>query len=138
MSLRDIMELGAKAYENGDLDGLVSSYAGNAVLESPEGRYEGLDAIREYWATNLSGISQASVELTTSVESGDVYFGEFRLRGTNTGDITLPDGTEIPATGKSLEISAVEMCRVSGDKIVEHKMWWDNLGAFAQLGLLPG
>ena len=49
----------------------------------------------------------------------------------------MPDGTSIPATGKSFEVSGVESARVRDGKIVEHNMYWDTLDMMGQLGLLP-
>ena len=49
----------------------------------------------------------------------------------------LPDGTELPATGKQVEVRGMELVRVREGKIVVDNMYYDNLAVAAQLGLLP-
>ena len=72
-----------------------------------------------------------------SSETGDTYLGEITFRGTNTGDLKMPDGTSIPATGKPVAVHGVEFARVRDGKLVEHNMYWDSLTMMRQLGLLP-
>jgi ketosteroid isomerase-like protein len=62
---------------------------------------------------------------------------EVTFRGTNTGVVTLPDGTDVPATEKPFEIESVAVIRVEGDKIAEYRIYWDQLAAMAQLGMMP-
>ena len=50
----------------------------------------------------------------------------------------MPDGTAIPATGKSVEVHGVEFARVRDGKLIEHDMYWDSLVMTRQLELLPG
>ena len=94
-------------------------------------------AILDYWVRLVAAFSDKAGVVGRSSETADTYFGEITFRGTNTGDLTMPDGTSIPATGKSFEVSGVETARVRDGKIVEHNMYWDSLGMMRQLGLLP-
>ena len=50
----------------------------------------------------------------------------------------MPDGTSIPATGKSAEVHGVEFARARDGKLIKHDMYWDSLVMMRQLGLLPG
>lgn len=138
MSLRELVERGAKAYTAGDVEMLVGDYAPDAVLVTPLGRSEGIDAIRQYWAGEISELGNRSVELGVHVEAGDAYFGEFTVRGVNVGALQLPDGSEIPPTGKTVELVGSEYARMVDGRIVDHRMYWDNMVVFSQLGLLPG
>ena len=57
--------------------------------------------------------------------------------GTHTGPVVLPDGTELPPTGKRVEVQGMELVRVRDGKIVVDNLYYDNLAVAAQLGLLP-
>jgi predicted ester cyclase len=57
--------------------------------------------------------------------------------GTHTGPLVLPDGAELPPTGKRVEVSGMELVRVRDGKIVVDNLYYDNLAVAAQLGLLP-
>ena len=136
--IRDLILEGASRFDQGDAEGMAETYADDAVLNGALGeRAEGKRAILDYWAQMAHAFAVGSGEVGRSSESADTYFGEITFRGTNTGDLTLPDGTSIPATGKSFEVSGVESARMRDGKLVEHNMYWDTLGMMDQLGLLP-
>ena len=138
-SIRDLIVKGAKCYDESDAEGLAATYADDAVLTAPPGeRVEGKQAILDYWVQMVRAFSDKAGEVRRSSETGDTYFGEITFRGTNTGDLTMPDGTSVPATGKSVEVSGVEFARARDGKLVEHSMYWDSLVMMRQLGLLPG
>ena len=136
--IRDLIVEGAKRYDQSDAEGMTAIYADDAVLTAPPGeRAEGKRAILDYWAQMVRAFTNKTGEVGRSCETADTYFGEITFRGTNTGDLTMPDGASIPATGKSFEVSGVESARVRDGKLVEHNMYWDSLGMMRQLGLLP-
>jgi predicted ester cyclase len=71
-------------------------------------------------------------------EQGDTIATEFTWAGTNTGPLVLPDGTELPPTGKRVQTKGMELVRISDGKIATHHEYWDNMALAGQLGLLPG
>lgn len=127
----------AALYSKGDIEAFVDGYTDDAVLRSPDGVYEGKAALLEYWTREKASFPDSSVEMIRSIEEGDTVAGEWTWSGTNRGPLTLPDGSELPATGKRVEITGAEIVRFSGDKVVEHHLHFDNMAAFGQLGLLP-
>jgi ketosteroid isomerase-like protein len=138
-SIRDLIVEGAKHYDESDPEGLAATYADDAVLTAPPGaRAEGKRAILDYWVQLSRSFSDKFGEVGLSAETADTYFGEITFRGTNTGNLMMPDGTAIPATGKSVEVHGVEFARVRDGKLIEHDMYWDSLVMMRQLGLLPG
>jgi ketosteroid isomerase-like protein len=136
-TLRDLNQQGAKDYNNGDLDAMAEAYSRDAVFVSPDGRFEGVDAIRKQWADQMAAFPGAQIEYTREVEEGDTIVTEFIFRGTNTGPLALPDGSELPATGKAVELEGVVIAKVVGGKVVSETMYYDNMKAYGDLGLLP-
>jgi len=49
----------------------------------------------------------------------------------------LPDGSELPPTGKRVVVKGMELCKVREGKIVIDNLYYDNLAIAAQLGLVP-
>lgn len=135
--LTDLHARAIELYNAGDIDGFCDLYAEDAVLATPDGTYAGRGAIREYWSRNKASFPVHHLTVTTSAETGDRTLGELTWTGINTGPLYMPDGSEIPATGKSVEFNGMEMTQVRGDKIVVHKLYWDNMAALSQLGLIP-
>jgi hypothetical protein len=73
----------------------------------------------------------------TTVEQGDTIATEFSWVATNTGPWILPDGTQLPSTGKHLEITGMVLTTFRDGKMAEQHMYWDNLSTAQQAGLLP-
>jgi hypothetical protein len=45
---------------------------------------------------------------------------------------------DIPATGKKVKIEIAQIMKFDGDKITELWMYYDNLSALKQIGVMPG
>jgi ketosteroid isomerase-like protein len=132
-----LMEEGTALYNKGDAEGYCALYASDVVLTTPDGRFEGQAAVLAYVQSLMGPWPGATVTVGRHCEDGGTYFGEFTLRGTNDGPLVLPDGTELPPTHKTVELSGMEISRVQDGRIVQHDMAWDNMSVLGQLGLVP-
>jgi len=128
----------AALYSKGDIEAFVDTYADNAVLRSPDGVFEGKAALLEYWTQDKAAFPDSNVEMTRSIEDADVVMAEWTWSGTHQGPFNLPDGTEVPATGNRVEVNGAEVLRFRDGLVVEHTLYFDNMAAMTQLGLLPG
>jgi len=134
---RELLEQYIERYNKGDLDGVMELYAEDAVQLMPDGLFEGRSAIRERLGKELGAFSDLAHRYTSYVEEGDAFADEFVFVGTHTGPVTLPDGTELPATGKRIEVQGMELVRVRDGKVVLDNLYYDNAAVAAQLGLSP-
>jgi ketosteroid isomerase-like protein len=137
-SSRDAYEDSIKLYNTGDLDGLADSYAEDATLITPDGTAQGRAAIREQWGREKAAFPDRAVTEGVLFEQGDTIATEFTWAGTNTGPLVLPDGTELPPTGKRVQTKGMELVLVRDGKIATHHEYWDSMALAGQLGLLPG
>lgn len=133
----DLLEHYVERYNAGDLDAVGDCYAEDAVQIMPDGTFKGRTVIRDRLARELAGFSDVIWTVTSFVEEGDSFADEWTFVGTNTGSFTLPDGTELPPTGKRVEIKGMELCKVRDGKIVVDNLYYDDLAILAQLGLVP-
>ena len=127
----------AALYSKGDIEAFVDTYTDDAVLRSPDGVYEGKAALLEYWTQDKTAFPDGNVEMIRSLEGGDIVMAEWTWSGTHRGPFNLPDGTEVPPTGKRVEAAGAEVVRFRDGLVVEHNLYFDNMAAMAQLGLLP-
>jgi hypothetical protein len=67
--------------------------------------------------------------------SGDWITVITRATGTFTGEMTLPDGTVIPPTGKAFDIELGQTSRWEGDQLIVISAFWDSAAQARQLGL---
>ena len=49
----------------------------------------------------------------------------------------MPDGTQIPPTGRRVEIKGMELVQVRDGKIIIDNLYYDSVAILAQFGLLP-
>jgi steroid delta-isomerase-like uncharacterized protein len=136
---RELLDRYVERYNAGDLDGVMELYADDAVQGMPDGVFQGRDAIRDRLANELEAIPDVTHTVVSFIEHDDAFADEWRFVGTQTGPLTLPDGTVLPPTGKRVEVRGMEVVRVGpGGKIVLNTLYYDNLAVAAQLGLVPG
>jgi steroid delta-isomerase-like uncharacterized protein len=135
---RELLDRYVERYNAGDLDGVMELYADDAVQGMPDGVFEGRDAIRNRLANELDAIPDVTHTVTSFIEQDDAFADEWTFIGTQTGPLTLPDGTLLPPTGKRVEVRGMEVVRVGVEgKIVLNTLYYDNLAVAAQLGVLP-
>lgn len=134
---RELLERYVELYNEGNLDACMELYAEDAVQWMHDGLFEGVEAIRERLARDLVAFPDARYTVVSFVEEGDRFADEWTFTGTNTGPFRLPDGTEVPATGRSVELKGMELVEVRGGKIVVDNLYYDFMAAVFQLGLVP-
>jgi steroid delta-isomerase-like uncharacterized protein len=134
---KDLLERYVELYNAGDLDACMELYAEDASQRMHDGVFEGIDAIAERLARDLTAFPDAKYVVDSFFADGDKFADEWTFTGTNTGPLRLPEGGEIPATGRPVEIKGMEYVEVRDGKIVVDNLYYDFLAAVAQLGLVP-
>ena len=85
------------------------------------------------WATGwLSAAPDMETVIEEIVAQGDKVAGRWTCRWTDVAGMA-----GIQPTGKQIEVTGMDICRIADGKIVER--WWakDVLGAMQQLGVVP-
>jgi len=134
---QELLERYVERYNAGDLDAVMDLYAEDAVQLMPEGTFEGRSAIRERLERDLVACPDIAWTVLSFVEQGDAFADEWAFVATHTGPFQLPDGTELPATGRRVELRGMELVEVRSGKIVVDNLYYDNMAVLAQLGLVP-
>ena len=137
MTNKELLERYVELYNAGQIDACMQFYADDASQRMHDGVFEGIEAIRERLARDLTAFPDARYVVDSFFGEGDKFADEWTLTGTNTGPLRLPDGTEIPPTGRPVEIKGMEYVEVRDGKIVVDNLYYDFLAAVAQLGLIP-
>ncbi|MDQ1444344.1 MAG: hypothetical protein QOI20_808 [Acidimicrobiaceae bacterium] len=132
-----LVDQAISAYNQGELQAFCALYADNAVLSAPDGTYIGRAAITEMWRGTRESFPDAKLTITLTVDDGTCVVSEWTHYAINTGPLTLPDGTTVPATGMPVEISGMDVVEVRNGQIVAHRLYYDNMAVLAQLGLVP-
>ena len=125
------------AVNESDWARLRATYADDVVLQAPgEASLEGAEAAVEYvkvWARAFPDMRQT---IRSQLVAGDWVVSEFSVTGTHTGALASPDG-EIPPTNRTATGRGVQLQRIENGRIVEERVYFDQLEILTQLGLVP-
>jgi len=118
----------------GDLEGAAALHGDDLVFHMPGMPAMNKPAWEQFnrqWFGAFPDLHIAVDPSTMTVEE-DRATGYYTLTATHTGDFM-----GIPATGRRISVTGVNLFRVRGGKIVEEWVSNDSLGMMQQLGLVP-
>lgn len=133
---QEAMRRSTAAMMAGDMEALKSCYAPDVVVTTPDGELHGPGQLVDYLQQMFEAMPDLAYTLVRELEAGDAAVDEGIVTGTNTGPVTLPDGTTIPATGKQVRLRSVDIVTVSSGLVVRHDIYFDRLEMMQQLDLL--
>ncbi len=90
--------------------------------------------LKRYVTAIRTAFPDMRLTLDDVISEGDQVVTRYTMRGTNTGDFEFGK-MHIPATGKKVALTGIDITRISGGKAVEIWEQPDNLGLINQLGL---
>tara|TARA_Y100001934_G_C11819407_1_gene525469 strand:- start:100 stop:519 length:420 start_codon:yes stop_codon:yes gene_type:complete len=135
----EIVDKFFEAMTNRDVDTALSFMHENCVnTDTGTGQVmTGLAENRADMENWLTTFSDMKVEVVSHVESGAMVATEMKMSAVNTGDMEMPDGSKIPATGKSIQMTGCQIAHFEGDKMVKTTMYYNMMAMMSQLGLVP-
>jgi steroid delta-isomerase-like uncharacterized protein len=133
--LSDLRDAHYCGISTNDLDLAASMFTDDVITTTPQGVMHGLAAFRQFGEAFQLAAPDAAIHAERTFEVGDTIITEGTYSGTHTGDLVGPEQT-IPASGRTFSFPFVDFMRVTGDKIGDHRLYWDMLGFMGQLGVL--
>ena len=103
----------------------------------PLGEWRGKEAILEAWRGFMEAFPDMQGTDERKYDAGDTVINEWTGSGTHTGPIRMPDGQEIPPTGKRMTLRGADFITVRDGLITEHRTYFDQMEMMSQLGLVP-
>jgi len=127
------------AMTSGDMDTVKSLFADNCVSTDfasgkvSNGVEENMADVEQWRAA----FSNMKVEAVSHIEKGNAVVTEMKFEGTNDGDMQGPDGSSMPATGKTVSMQGCQICEFENGKMVNTRQYYDMMSMMAQLGMMP-
>lgn len=118
-----------EGFNQGHLDGL-SEIVADDLIEHQVGAESGREGLEALIAGLREPFPDLHLEIQATATDGDVVWARIRARGTNTGPMRGR-----PPTGRSMDITVIDVARVVGGRIVEHWGVADRLTMLTQLGV---
>jgi ketosteroid isomerase-like protein len=136
---RKVMDrLTAAATETHDWQALAECYASDAVAVTPDqGELRGAEAIADYLRQFSVAFPDVRYEVASAHEVGNVAIDEGYITGTHTEPLPVPNGEDIPPTGKRIRVRECDVVTVEGGLVTTHHFYFDQVELLGQLGLLP-
>ena len=117
----------------GNLDVIDKTTAENFVDHSPmPGQAPGLEGVKQGFLLMRAAFPDGQTTIDDLIAEGDKVVVLATMTGTHQGDLM-----GIPATGKSVKISGIDVVRFHEGQVVERWGQWDNAALLQQLGVAP-
>lgn len=95
---------------------------------------DGVDNVLEVWKGWAKAFPDSKATFHDAYAAGDVVVVELTWKGTQTGPLATPNG-EVPATGKSINMRAIQVSKVKDGKVASTRQYFDMATMMSQLGL---
>ena len=131
----DLLNQILKTYENHDAEAAAALYETDAVYHMYPEVYHGRDAVRDSMSAWFKAFPDTRWELQNLMSSGDTFVAEGMFKGTHDGPLAMGE-SEVPATGKAVEIPCCFIGRVSPNGLIaEDRTYLNAAIMMEQLGL---
>lgn len=121
------------AMNRDDLEAASALLAPDAINHNPvPGEPPGIAGLRYRLAMLHTAFPDLRFVTEAIIAEGDTVATRGVLTGTHTGPFA-----GMPATGKAVRVSYIDMIRIVDGKLVEHWVQLDQLGMMQQLGAIP-
>ena len=120
-------------WNKGNPDSLLELVAPDAVEHNlPAGVPQGHEGIKKELMMFMQAFPDMHFIIEDMIAEGDKVVCRITNTGTHKGEFM-----GLPATGKTMTITGIEIYRVANGKLVEHWGNQDDLGRLQQLGVIP-
>jgi steroid delta-isomerase-like uncharacterized protein len=117
-------------FASGDLATLDRFFAPDVVShDMPPGFPQGVEGVRRFFQTFRDAFPDVTVRVDEVVVEGDRAAVATTIEGTHTGELL-----GMAPTGRRVSVTGIDLVRVAGGRIVEHRGLTDTVGLLRQLG----
>jgi len=113
-----------------DIEGFLALYSNSVIHHGYSSRIRpGVPGLREHYTTLLKGLPDLRIEVEDIIAEGEKVAHRFTFFGTHRGELL-----GIPATGKQISASGMQINLFSGGKCIEVWSVHDSYRFLAQIG----
>ncbi len=125
-----VTRLHEELFASRDLATLDRFFAPDVVShDMPPGFPQGIEGVRRFFQTFRDAFPDVTVRVDEVVVEGDRAAVATTIEGTHTGELL----GKAP-TGRRVSVTGIDLVRVAGGRIVEHRGLTDTVGLLRQLG----
>ena len=134
-SIADLAKEQVIAYNEKDWDRARAALAPEVIYDEvgTHRRLKGIDDVLTAWKGWAKALPDSRATFNSEFVSGNTAVLEITWKGTHSGPLQTPDG-EIPATGKKIELRAVQVVDVDNDRVRSVRQYFDMGTLLEQIG----
>lgn len=134
--VREAVNAFIDAFNAHDERRMREGYAESVVFEAPGGvRVEGPDAATQFAMSFIRAFPDVRLTVRNQFESEGWVAFEAEFVGTHQDTLEGPGGS-IPPTNRRVTGRAVEILRIEDGKVIEERLYFDQLDFLTQLGVI--
>lgn len=122
-----------EVWNKGNFENMREMVSDDFVIHFPREKIEGVENIKGYFTELRKAFPDISFTIVDQVAEENKVVTHWTATGTHKGEFK-----GIPATGRKVKISAIDIDKLSNGKFVECWSNMDELGLMQQLGVIPG
>jgi steroid delta-isomerase-like uncharacterized protein len=121
-------------WNNHDITQILANYNEDIVWHnvSMQEVYRGKPEVQRFLVALFRALPDLTLNITFRIARGNFVAEEYVIRGTHKGPLS-----DVPATGRSLQIPCVSMVRMRDSKFLEDHFYYDAALVLRQMGLFP-
>jgi steroid delta-isomerase-like uncharacterized protein len=135
-SVIDVAKEQVIAYNEKDWDRARAALAPEVVYDEvgTHRKLEGVDDVLTAWKGWATAIPDSRATFHSETVSGNTAVLEITWKGTHSGPLNTGEG-EIPATGKKIELRAIQVVDVADDRVKSVRQYFDMGTLLQQIGV---
>jgi ketosteroid isomerase-like protein len=140
MTMKELFVEAMRRTDAGDHEGFLAMQDDDASWTVPGAVLQGKEQLRPWLGLFWQGFTAYGHDLQRLYEDGpDRVICEGVWSGRNDGPLAMPDGSEVPPTGREASFRfAIVVSRRPGAQVADEvRLYFDQLEFLAQLGLVP-
>ena len=142
MATDDYAQLQRTVYDlfnRGEFDRAVEYGSDDAEIEvySQGLSFRGKEGFRQMMEHHKAPWPDGTVEVISQMVGNEGVTAECVYHATHTAPLPMPDGSELPPTGKQVHLQFCEIWRIKNGKITGLHNYGDTMALMVQLGLMP-
>jgi steroid delta-isomerase-like uncharacterized protein len=136
----DVARETIECFNAGDWARLRDLHAPDCVEEelSTERTLHGFDEMLEGAQGWKRAFPDGRGTVSDAYSDGPVAVLELEWEGTNTGPMDTPDGSQVPATGRSVHVKACQVFEVRDGRVTLTRHYFNLMTIMNQMGVMPG
>jgi predicted ester cyclase len=138
MNVTELVQKSVDEWNKKDKEAFLTNFTESSEITGPDGAVlRGLKGVEMFWDIWQGAFPDNKGTISNIFAAVDRACAEVTVESSHAGILHLADGSQIPATGRHVCLSSVQVHTIRHGKFVTSRLYFDQFDLFTQLGLMP-